>query len=85
MPNLYAATISYTTVIRAENAIDAMRQATDLAHEIVNDANEPDNVVVHHVITDSSQLEGFGGWDNKCLPYGDVEGDKTIGEYLGDF
>ena len=85
MPNLYAVTISYTTVIRAENSVDAKYQAQDLAREIVNDANDPDDVVVHREITESSQLKGFGGWDNKCLPYGDVEGDKTIGEYLGDF
>lgn len=80
MIKLHAVTLTYTAIVRAETRVEAEEMARDKAREIVRDAGDPD-VEYHQEIADVNQLSAFG-WDTSCLPYGDTDGNTTVGEYL---
>lgn len=79
MKKLYKVKIATYAIVVAESEMEARRIARRESEEIVS--NDDFSV---HCCGRFLKGDGFpGGWDEDCLPHGDIE-DKTIAQYLND-
>lgn len=77
---IYAVEISYTAMIVADSAEEAMRVAREKSRDIVGDSPDPEPRVLEADVRTPYMLARFG-WDDRCIPYGH-DGNTTIAEIL---
>lgn len=79
---LFHVRLFYDSVVVADDVVSATDLASELARDIVSDANGPDGIVSYGQITRACMLPAK--WDDKCFPYSPNGTDARIGDFLSE-